>query len=388
MSGRIAYHKVLGEKNPADLLTKFMTAELAGKHLATLNMKMTEGRAESAPSLSSIELREESGSSAASLVYGWYVDSIDKNKTEKKVKSDAKVQYRGNPARGRFRKTPERGRAKARFITMKTKAAKVQQREMDIRDLQMIDGDATVNGAKDDDFQEEIQVNMNESQVMKLDENMAVNWQELQKSRPRWADVCEDPDDLNERDAMIVHKDIGRRERAKSGDAAMNLEQTKKIEPHRGSDEEGRRGRDGNSWSSMYRLFCFFCFANCASAGVSMRQGVQRDVGASGRASRDDRLPGRHLEGGCPAPIVRRRIEFARRIACYRPGQPSSYGIGRRRSVECGGRTHAFAGAHVQMNASACTDSHVCALPCSRTHVIESQAHVFSVVPRLKPILA
>ena len=38
-SGRIQYKKVLGEKNPADLLTKHMSADLAGRHLATLNMR-------------------------------------------------------------------------------------------------------------------------------------------------------------------------------------------------------------------------------------------------------------------------------------------------------------------------------------------------------------
>ena len=146
---------------------------------------------------------------------------------------------------------------------MKEKAAEVQQREIDIRNLQMINGDVTVNGAKSGDSQGEIQVNMHEGQVMKLDENMRMNWQEVQKSRPRWADICEDPDELDERDAMSVDIDIGRRERATSGDAAVNLEQTKKIEPHRGSDEEGRRGRDGHSRSLMYRFFCF-CFAQIA----------------------------------------------------------------------------------------------------------------------------
>ena len=35
VSGRIVYRKVLGEKNPADLLTKHMSAELSEKHLQT-----------------------------------------------------------------------------------------------------------------------------------------------------------------------------------------------------------------------------------------------------------------------------------------------------------------------------------------------------------------
>ena len=39
VSGRILYRKVLGEKNPADLLTKNMSAELMSRHVETLNMR-------------------------------------------------------------------------------------------------------------------------------------------------------------------------------------------------------------------------------------------------------------------------------------------------------------------------------------------------------------
>ena len=38
VAGRIAYRKVLGTKNPADLLTKHMTADLTRQHLATLKL--------------------------------------------------------------------------------------------------------------------------------------------------------------------------------------------------------------------------------------------------------------------------------------------------------------------------------------------------------------
>ena len=206
-----------------------------------------------------------------------------------------------------------------------------------------------------------------------------MNWQEVQKSRPRWADICEDPDELSERETMSVDIDIEERGRARRGDAAMTLEQTRKMRSHRGDDEEGHHGEDDRQHDALYRFFCSYFCANRASAGVSRQRGVQRDLGASGRASRDDRLPGRHLEGGCPAPIVRQRIEFARRIACYRPGQPSSYGIGRRRSVECGGRTHAFAGAHVQLCSCTCLDPCVCALPCSHTRMDELPHTRFSL---------
>ena len=48
ISGRIVYKKVLGEKNPSDLLTKYMTAELSMKHLEAINAVFVDGRAESA----------------------------------------------------------------------------------------------------------------------------------------------------------------------------------------------------------------------------------------------------------------------------------------------------------------------------------------------------
>jgi hypothetical protein len=55
VSGRIAYKKVLGEKNPSDLLTKYMTADLSKRHLDAIAAAFVDGRAESAPEIGSIE---------------------------------------------------------------------------------------------------------------------------------------------------------------------------------------------------------------------------------------------------------------------------------------------------------------------------------------------
>ena len=41
--------------NPADLLTKYLTAEIIKKHLGTINASPMAGRAESAPHIDSIE---------------------------------------------------------------------------------------------------------------------------------------------------------------------------------------------------------------------------------------------------------------------------------------------------------------------------------------------
>ena len=55
VSGRTAYRKVLGEKSPANLLTKYLAAEVIHQHCDTLNMRWVEGRAETAPTLDSVE---------------------------------------------------------------------------------------------------------------------------------------------------------------------------------------------------------------------------------------------------------------------------------------------------------------------------------------------
>ena len=55
ITGRLAYRKVLGTKNPADVLTKHVPAKLLQKHFETLCTKVRGGRAESAPELNSLE---------------------------------------------------------------------------------------------------------------------------------------------------------------------------------------------------------------------------------------------------------------------------------------------------------------------------------------------
>ena len=105
MSGRIAYRKVVGEKNPADLMTKHMTAELASRHLGTMNMKLTTGRSSAAPTLDS-------------LVQAWYSSDGDvevPSKVIQKVRFSDKVHFRAITASGRCKRTPERGRASSKF---------------------------------------------------------------------------------------------------------------------------------------------------------------------------------------------------------------------------------------------------------------------------------
>ncbi len=54
-SGEVRLYKVLGTENPADLLTKFLSSELAAGHEARLGCWPAEGRADITPGLGSLE---------------------------------------------------------------------------------------------------------------------------------------------------------------------------------------------------------------------------------------------------------------------------------------------------------------------------------------------
>ena len=77
-----------------------MSADLSARHLETLNMKLSSGRAESAPTLDS-------------LVQAWYTQSDkdidDSCKDPRRVSFSASVECRPIPAEGRGRRTPTRG---------------------------------------------------------------------------------------------------------------------------------------------------------------------------------------------------------------------------------------------------------------------------------------
>ena len=92
VSGRIVYEKVLGEKTPADLMTKHMTAELANRHLTTMNMTLTEGRSEVAPTLNS-------------PLQAWYSSdaNVEAPMGNNKGRFSDRIQFRAVPAEGRSR---------------------------------------------------------------------------------------------------------------------------------------------------------------------------------------------------------------------------------------------------------------------------------------------
>ena len=102
MTGRLAYRKVLGTKNPADVLTKHVPADLLQKHLETLGVEFRGGRAESAPELNSIEsvVLEVSPAEESSF------------KPKKKVSFAAKIQCRAIPSENKGSKCRGQARKK------------------------------------------------------------------------------------------------------------------------------------------------------------------------------------------------------------------------------------------------------------------------------------
>ena len=122
MIGRLAYHKVLGTKNPADILTKHVPADLLSKHLGAIQVEARGGRAETAPELNSLV----SVITAFDGDDDWEPDSAEnldaavevedkaaeetKGKVVKKVSLDTRVQFRAVPSANRSRKCQGRER--------------------------------------------------------------------------------------------------------------------------------------------------------------------------------------------------------------------------------------------------------------------------------------
>ena len=99
VSGRLKYKKVLGSKNPADVLTKYVSADLLNRHLESIRAKVVDGRAEAAPELNSVESWVE-----------WF-----ESKPEKTVRFDRVVHYRAVPKENRGKRCDGRRAVAARW---------------------------------------------------------------------------------------------------------------------------------------------------------------------------------------------------------------------------------------------------------------------------------
>ena len=96
VTGRLAYHKVLGTKNPADVLTKHVPGELLDRHLETIGAKITQGRAELAPEIDSVQSLVREFEWDEDINYG------DEDKVMK-VSFHKKVNFRAIPSANRGR---------------------------------------------------------------------------------------------------------------------------------------------------------------------------------------------------------------------------------------------------------------------------------------------
>ena len=82
--GRLQYKKVLGSRNPADALTKYMPGVLMDQHITTVGLKFQDGRAESAPELNNLEAHTEVSKGKAvefnAFVGYWWIPARGKMK--------------------------------------------------------------------------------------------------------------------------------------------------------------------------------------------------------------------------------------------------------------------------------------------------------------------
>ncbi len=99
-TGRLKYHKVLGTRNPSDILTKHVPADLLNVHLRTLGMEVKDGRAETAPTLD--------------LVEAWTMEWTEEEEhVGKVVRFSQKIRVREIPAEGKGRSTKEASKERA-----------------------------------------------------------------------------------------------------------------------------------------------------------------------------------------------------------------------------------------------------------------------------------
>ena len=121
---RLAYKKVLGTRNPADVLTKHVPGDLLRVHLRTIGVEHRGGRAETAPTLDSVE----------AFTQEWVVDTrrtgselvTDDGRTDerdpedikdlevigKKLRFNPQVHYRAIPSSGKGLPTKQAGKTR------------------------------------------------------------------------------------------------------------------------------------------------------------------------------------------------------------------------------------------------------------------------------------
>ena len=110
----MGYKKVLGTRNPADVLTKHVPGELLRAHLQTIGVEYRGGRAETAPALDSVEAftqewvvdtREAGSERTTDVTDGHVVSKV-------KVRFSSQVYYRAVPSSGKGLPTKRAGKTR------------------------------------------------------------------------------------------------------------------------------------------------------------------------------------------------------------------------------------------------------------------------------------
>ena len=112
---RLTYKKALSNKNPADMLTKHMSAELLSRHMAVLGAELRGGRAETAPQLNSVE----------SVVASW-TEPLKGESGARKVHFARTIQVRPIPHTNKGRKCDEKNKKKWQVQKPKARATIVE----------------------------------------------------------------------------------------------------------------------------------------------------------------------------------------------------------------------------------------------------------------------
>ena len=312
-----------------------------------MNMRITEGRADAAPTLNSV-------------VHAWYVDEGVDNMEEhegdkrKGVHFDETVRFRYISAQGNFRKTPSREKMYRKFVTIPAR-----RHTGDDGDEVNVDDIETYG-------QEVMQQTMNEGQAVGEQIRSTVNISSPESViKPRWADL-EDSDE-EEAHSTCEHPQVPCRP-ISSLDIAVDDQANEHVMLVNDINDflvVGPRARVEHPRTERW----------------PGRSGV-----ASGKMRAGHRQSGGYLEGDRPVPSTRGRNQFVRHCLCKRRSRPSVLDIGRRRSVECRCRIHDIARAHVQAYMCTSFDSYVHALPCFPARTNDERTQCFSHCVRLKPI--
>ena len=116
---RLGYKKVLGTRNPADVLTKHVPGELLRAHLQAIGVEYRGGRAETAPTLDSVEAftqewvvdtREAGSERTTDVTDGRESKELVVSKV--KVRFSSKVHYRAVPSLGKGLPTKRAGKTR------------------------------------------------------------------------------------------------------------------------------------------------------------------------------------------------------------------------------------------------------------------------------------